>query len=155
MPNTGHVGPSKRRKSNLVTELSSVTAEPTEYFHETVTLTSAAAGTAVNILPDARVGAGRKVYLQGYISRVNGATNWATTTSIKIQDTSAVDFITIAVAAGTTNGNIRTVPGTASVTLEDSFANGSGGTAAKGLQVKGNANGTGSDMLITVWGVIK
>lgn len=147
-----------RRKTYLVTEGrdGQSGSGPIEYFHETVTITSAAAATAVNIIPDARVGAGRKVYLQGYISRVNGATNWATTASIKIQDTnsSAVDFVTIAVNAGTTNGNIRTVPGNANVTLENAFANGTGGTEAKGLQLKGDANGTGSDLLVTVWGVI-
>lgn len=133
------------------------TTDPIELFHVTGTLTSAAAGTAVNLIPDAQVGTGRKVYIHGYISRVNGATNWATTTSIKVQDTNgtAVDFVTIAVNAGTTNGNIRTVPGNANVTLEDAFANGSGGTAGKGLQIKGNANGTGSDMIVTVWGLIK
>lgn len=148
-----------RRKTYLTTEGRAYgdTTGPVEFVMESATLTSAAAATAVNIIPDARVGTGRKFYMTGYISRVNGATNWATTANIKIQDTNGtpVDFITIAVNAASTNGNIRTVPGNAQVTLENAFANGTGGTAAKGLQIKGDANGTGSDMIITAWGVIK
>jgi len=130
---------------------------PIEFFFATGTLTSAAAATAVVIIPDAQVGAGRKVYLWGYVSKVDGATNWATTGNIKIQDTegTALDFITITVNAATTNGNVETVPGMSNVAMEDAFSEGSGGTAGRGLQIKGNANGTGSDMKITVWGIIK
>jgi len=125
-----------------------------EVFHKTVTITSAAAATAVSVLSDAVVGTGRKVFLQGFIGRVNGATNWATTATVKIQDTNGtpVDFVTAAVAALT--GNSRVVPGTANVTLENAYANGTGGTLSKGLQLKGDANGTGSDLIVTVWGII-
>lgn len=158
MGNTGHNSPEGRRKHLVVTEGRTTNVdEPIELVMESATLTSAAAATAVNIIPDARVGTGRKFYMTGYISRVNGATNWATTANIKIQDTNGtpVDFITIAVNAASTNGNIRTVPGNAQVTLENAFANGTGGTAGKGIQVKGDANGTGSDMIVTVFGYIK
>lgn len=124
-------------------------------FHRTATITSAAAVTPVSLLADADVPAGKKVYLQGFIARVNGATVWATTANVKIQDTNGtpVDFVTMAVAALTANA--RVVPGTADTVLESAYASGSGGTAAKGLRLKGDANGTGSDLIVTAWGVIK
>jgi hypothetical protein len=124
-------------------------------FHRTATITSAACATAVNILTAATVPAGKKVYLQGFIAKVDGGTNWATTATVKIQDTNGtpVDFVTMAVAALTGNAVVTT--GTTNITAEDAFSEGSGGTAAKGLQLKGNANGTGSDLKVTVWGVIK
>ena len=132
--------------------------EPIEYFYETVTITSASAATAVNILSDARVGANRKVYLLGFIAKVNGATNWATTATIKIQDTnsSAVDFVTVTVNAATTNGNVVSFLGSNSnVAAGAGMVPTPGGTLAKGLQLKGDANGTGSDYVCTVWGIIK
>jgi len=123
--------------------------------HVKATLTSAAAATAINLLADIKVPAGKKAYLQNFIARVNGATAWATTTTVKIQDTnsSAIDFVTFAVAALTANA--RLVPGTADATLEDAFCLGTGGTAAKGLQLKGNANGTGSDLVVIATIVVK
>jgi hypothetical protein len=145
-----------RRKQYVTTETSAGREHiPVERFHETVTLSSAAAATAVSILSDARVGSERKVFVQGFVMKVDGVTAWATTANVKLQDTnaSAVDFVTALVAALT--GNAVVVPGTANVTLEDAYSEGSGGTTGKGLQVKGNANGTGSDLKVTVWGVIK
>ncbi len=123
-------------------------------FHVTATITSAAAATAVPLLADSLIPSGKKVYLQGFIARVNGATGWGTTATVKIQDTNGtpVDFVTMAVAALTNAA--RVVPGTANVTLEDAYAAGTGGTAGKGLQVKGNANGTGSNLIVSAWGVI-
>ena len=146
-----------RRKTHLLLEAAQ-SAEPIEFFFETATLTSAAAATAVNILSDARVGAGRKVYLLGYVAKVNGATNWATTANIKIQDTnsSAVDFITTTVNAATTNGNVVSFLGSNSnVAAGAGMVPTPGGTLGKGLQVKADANGTGSDYVVTVWGIIK
>lgn len=156
MGNTGkNVG--GRRKHFVVTEgrSSNASGDPVEYFHETVTITSAAAATAVSIIPAARVGSGRKVYLQGFVGRVNGTTGWGTTATVKIQDTnaSAVDYVTFAVAALTNQA--RVFPGTANVTSENAFSRGEAGTAGYGLQLKGDANGTGSDFIVTVWGVIK
>jgi len=124
-------------------------------FHVTGTITSAAATTPINILPTASVPAGKKIYLQGYIATVNGATNWATTATVKLQDNNGtqVDFVTFAVAGMT--GNATLVPGSANVTLEPAYTDGTGGTAVKGLQLLGNANGTGSDFIVSAWGVIK
>lgn len=156
MGSTGHFA-GGRRKHYIVTEGKTGSQEPVEFFYETATITSAAAATPVNIIPDARVGTGRKVYLQGYVTKVDGATNWATTGNLKIQDTNGtpVDFVTITVNAATTNGNVETVVGMSNVAMEDAYSEGSGGTAGKGLQVVGDANGTGSDMKFTVWGLIK
>lgn len=124
-------------------------------FHRTATLTSAAAATAVNLLLDAHVPTGQKAYLQGFLVRVNGATGWGTTATVKIQDTNGtpVDFVTITVAALTNAARVG--PWSSHVTLETAFASGTGGTAVKGLRVKGDANGTGSDIIVSVWGVIK
>lgn len=142
-----------RTKNLMVTETPASSNENVEYFCETVTITSAAAATAVTILSDARVGPGRKVYLTGFLSKVHGSTVWATTATVTVQDSSAVAFITVAVAAMTANAVIGNL--TANVTLGDAYVLGSGGTAGKGLQVVGDANGTGSDYVLTVHGVIK
>lgn len=158
-----HITGAGRSKSSLLTETSSTATEPNvEFFHETVTLTSAAAATAVNIIPDARVGSGRKVYLMGGVANVNGATPWGTTASIAIEDTAGVEFVVLAgtiattLAANTTRffNTDNAGSGNAAQT-QDAFDIGSGGTAGSGLQVKGDANGTGSDLKVTVWGVIK
>jgi hypothetical protein len=123
-------------------------------FTRTRTITSAAAAVPINVIAESEVPAGKKVYVTGVIGRVNGATVWATTATVKLQDTNGtpVDFMTFAVAALTANA--RVFPGTANVTTEDAMANGTGGTAAKGLQLVGNANGTGSDLILTVTGFI-
>lgn len=119
------------------------------------TITSAAAATAVVLLPEASVPAGKKVYVTGFSAKVNGATLWGTTATVKIQDTNGtpVDFATLAVAGLTANAFLG--PYTANVTAEAAFSTFTGGTAAKGLQLKGNANGTGSPLVVTVTGIIK
>jgi hypothetical protein len=124
-------------------------------FMVTATITSAAAGTAVNLLPDSSVPAGRKAYITGFVAKVATGSNWATTATVKIQDTNGtpVDFFTIAVAALTSGAQLNT--NTANVTSAAAFYNGTGGTAAKGLQLKGDVNGTGSDLTVTVHGFIK
>lgn len=130
--------------------------DETIFFHKTAQITSAAAATAVPVLADSEVPTGKKVYVQGYISKVDGATDWATTATVKLQDTNGtpVDFVTFAVAAMT--GNAIIGPWVSSnVTREDAYTEGSGGTASKGLQLKGDANGTGSTFKVTVWGVIR
>lgn len=128
---------------------------PWENFVVTKTITSAAAATAINVIPDTQVPASRKVYITGFHAKVSGATNWATTATVKIQDTnsSAVDYITMAVAALTGNAEVR--PGVTNITSENAYLLGTGGTAAKGIQLKGNANGTGSDLVVTIYGQIR
>jgi hypothetical protein len=124
-------------------------------FVATATITSAAAATPVELLADSAVPAGKKVYVTGFHAKVNGGTLWATTATVKIQDTNVipVDFFTMAVAALTANAEVR--PGTANITSEAAYLLGTAGTIAKGLRLLGNANGTGSDLVVTVYGVIK
>lgn len=121
-------------------------------FHRTRTITSAAAATAVNIIADSEVPKGCKPYIYHFFAKVNGATLWATTATVKIQDTNGtpVDFVTMAVAALTANAFVG--PFTTNVTVEAAMRVMSGGTQDKGLQLKGDANGTGSDLVVTVIG---
>lgn len=116
---------------------------------KTATITSAAAATAVSLLADSQVPSGKKCYLMDFHAKVNGATQWATTATVKIQDTNGtpVDFVTMAVAALTANAFVGKF--TANVTPEAALVAGTGGTAAKGLQLKGDANGTGSNLIVT------
>ena len=44
--------------------------------------------------------------------------------------------------------------GNTNVTLAEPIADGDGFTTAKGLDIVGNANGTGSDLIVTVFGCI-
>jgi len=124
--------------------------------HKTVTLTSAAAATPVEVFSAAQIGSTRAFYPLGFLIRVNGATGWGTTANVKIQDTNGtpVDFATILVALLTNAARVGCDPKT-NLTIEDAWSLGTGGTVGKGVQVVGNANGTGSDLKITVWGIVK
>jgi len=124
-------------------------------FVRTCTLTSAAAATPVNCLSNADVPAAQRPYLAGWHAKINGATPWATTANCWIQDTSGTAniFVTTAVAAMTANAFIG--DHSANVTQNDPYALGTGGTADLGLEVACNANGTGSDWVVTLYGVIK
>lgn len=124
-----------------------------EPFFATATLTSAAAATAVTVLADAAVPAWKKAYVQGFFV-VNGATAWGTTTAVTIEDTAGVAIGSIAASALTAHAYVPQTAG-AGVTLATAYLTGAGGTAAKGLKVVGDANGTGSDLTVVVWGVIK
>lgn len=137
----------------LATFLGAEAGQNVTLFRRTFQITSAAGATAVNIITDAEVGSTRKVVVMGFSGKVDGATDWATTANVKIQDTnsSPVDFFTILVAALT--GNAEVGPHTSAVG-ENAFLLGTGGTAGKGLQVKANANGTGSTLKGQVWGYI-
>lgn len=121
-------------------------------FGRTCTLTSAAAGTAVHCLAAADVGSAQKAFITGFHIKINGATNWATTATCTIQDTagSPVVYATVAIAAMTGNAYISTT--TSNVTLASPFNLGTGGTAAKGVDFVCNANGTGSDAVLTIDG---
>lgn len=123
------------------------------YFHRVCTITSAAAATPVACLATADVPDGQKAYLTYWHAKVNGATEWDTTTSCVIEDTGGNDFVSMAVAALTANAFVQAA--TANVTLSDRFSIGSGSADSAGLQISCNANGTGSDLVVTVSGVIK
>ena len=141
-----------------------------KFFHETVQLTSAAATTAVNIIPDTDVTDDRKLYVTGFIVYNSGVTAWTggSFTNISIQDTSGVVFVRVK-TAGLQGGdyitmasNINAVDdGTLASTSNLNYTNdapllkGEGGTANKGLQVVANALPTAGDTLyVTAWGFI-
>jgi len=121
-------------------------------FRRTVTLTSAAAVTPINILTDGEVGSGKKAYVTNVLGKVNGATVWATTATVVVEDTAGVDGVTYAVAGMTANALLGLT--SANVTVAAPVSTGVGFTTAKGLQIAGNANGTGSDFIVTVTGFI-
>lgn len=123
-------------------------------FTITATIASASCHTAVSVLADSYVGAGRIVHVTNVIARVNGTTAWATTATVKLQDTNGtpVDFVTYAVASMTSQA--RMFLGGTDVTTENALSLNSGGTAGKGLQLLGDANGTGSNFVVTVTGYI-
>lgn len=124
-------------------------------FVRTCTITSAAAASAVTCLTDAQVGSGKKAYLAGWHAKVNGATAWATVATCQIKDTAAiaVPMVTLAVAALT--GNAFIADHSSDVTQESAYALGSGTTASKGLQLQCDVNGTGSNLVVTLYGVMK
>ena len=70
-----------------------------------------------------------------------------------IEDTSGNDLVTIAVAAMTSNTFID--DGSANVTKEARYRLGTGGASDAGLQISCNANGTGSDLVVTLSGSIQ
>lgn len=124
-------------------------------FSRTCTITSAAAATAVHCLAAADVPGGLKAYPVGFIANVNGGTGWGTTANCFLKDTagSPVTIATVAVAALTSNAVVG--PFSSNVTLGSPMKLGTGATASKGIDVVCNANGTGSDLVVTVFGVIK
>jgi len=130
-----------------------VNANTSNQFTITGVLTSAAAATAITIIPDSVVLGGRKVYVTNVLANVGGATAWATTATVVLQDSAAVAGVTYAVAGLTANATLGLT--TANVTLAAPVSQNAGFTASKGLQIVGNANGTGSNLFVTVTGYIR
>ena len=124
-------------------------------FMATATLTSATAATPVVVLAAAEVTGTQKAYIHGVFMSVDGGTAWGTTATVAIQDSAAAPVVgcTAAVAGLTANAMLM-IPST-SITLAAPIADGVGFTAAKGINVAGNANGTGSNLLVTIFGYIK
>ncbi len=127
------------------------------FFSATARIAAAAAGSAIELLPDSNVHEDRRVYILGLFAKVDGATAWSggSFTELYLQDSNGtpVVFFTAAVAALTANALL--VPGVANLTAEDPFALATGGTLNKGLQIVGDADaGAGSDLVVTVFGMI-
>lgn len=154
-----HTADGGRSKSAIVTEHANGASENVEFFYETITVTPTSATLTNSVISDARVGTGRKIYLQGFVACNTSTTAWTTNRTWKIQDTNGtpVDFVTIAGDSTTTwASTARVIQSTANVTLEDAFAQGTGGTAGKGLNITSSgAHGAGTPGSFTVWGVIK
>lgn len=124
-------------------------------FTRTCTITSAAAITPVNCLSNADVPSAKRAYLLGWHAKVNGATAWATTTQCWIQDTAGVSnyFVTMPVAALTANAFVS--DHSAGVTQQSAYSLNQGSTMDYGAEIACDANGTGSDLVVTLYGVIK
>ena len=138
--------------SDLETIVTGITAKSGVWFKRTATLTSSAAGTAVHVLTDADVGS-KTAYLMGAILKVDGATAWTdnTATVVKIQDTNGTVGLTYAKA--NLQGNAVLVLGSTGVTIGNAVADGTGFTAAKGLDIIADANFTAGDNIkITIFG---
>jgi hypothetical protein len=127
------------------------------WFKRTATLTSAAAATAVNLLTAADVGT-KTAYVMGAFVKVNGATAWTDTTAtiVKVQDTAGTPVVGATVAkAGLTASACLTL-GSSSITLGAPISNGTGFTAAKGIDVVADAVfAAGSDLVVTIFGYIE
>lgn len=123
-------------------------------FKKTATLTSAAAATPVHLLTDAEVGAGKKAYVSKIFFSVDGGVNWGTTATVTLQDTAASPVVGATVAVAGLVANAMIDEGNTNVTLAAPVADGAGFTTAKGLDIAGNANGTGSNLIVTVFGCI-
>lgn len=126
-----------------------------QYFTRTVTLTSAAAATAINLVADSEVEVGKKIYVLDFIARINGATNWATVANVFLEDTNASPIIPVTFPVAVLLANTTLFKSSAGITLAAALLLGTGCNDGNGLQIVGNANGTGSDLVITVTGVIK
>ena len=129
------------------------------FFMKTGTLASATGNTTPLVLiTDAEVPAGKAVYVAGYIAHVNGATDW--TDNIFIECIGGSSFVKF--SSSSLNGNKVLTNGRPDSDIDEShlgspylYADGLGGTAAKGLQVRANTDCNGSDLIITVYGMIK
>lgn len=121
--------------------------------HETATLTSAAAATPVELINNTAVGTGKKFYLQGFILKINGATPWSVVSEVRIQDNDGNNLIVIPVAILTANALLGIQ--TATITVSDAISLGTGATTARGVRIVADSNGLGSDLVCTVFGIIK
>jgi len=88
----------------------SESGQPMDRPNELVVLkdvTMAYNGAAVELVSDARVGPGRTAILTGFVVLVNGATAWASGTSLRIEDTAGNAVATVLTAALTGNATIH------------------------------------------------
>jgi len=121
-------------------------------------LTAAAAGTAVHVIPAAQVPAGKKFYLLGFLLSVGGTTAWTDTTAtvVKLQDTAASPVVAASVAKAQLTSQAQLGLLSTGVTLGTEVRTGVGLTAAKGLDVVGDAVfAAGSTITVTAFGIIK
>lgn len=144
----------KTFSTSIETAALTIAGAPAEaVFYRTCTITSAAAADPVDCLAAADVPNGKTAYLTHWHAKVNGATEWATTTACVLEDHSGTDLLSFAVAALT--ANVFLADGSANVTAAAPYALGTGATAGDGLRLDCDQNGTGSDLVVTIQGVIK
>ncbi len=128
-------------------------------FDRRVILTAAASTTPIVIIPNDEVPDGYRVFIQGVTARVDGATAWATLTSVLIRTkaSSPTTLVTMPVADLTGNNFIH-LPVSDGV-LNSSFAaeaeKGEFADSGYGIEVVGSGSiGAGSDLYVRVWGVV-
>jgi hypothetical protein len=131
---------------------------PSLPFFAEATLPSATGATPVQLVAPIVSGPllGRKLYLNKFIMRVDGATAWTTTSIVTLTDTNGTPnpFVTVPVAALTANA--RVLESTAGVILEDSFSRGTGSATNAGLQIFADVNaGAGSNLIVQASGFYK
>jgi hypothetical protein len=113
------------------------------------TMTGGVQTPSPTLLSEALVGAGRKVMVQGFLCKVDGATAWDEAASVALADTDIVTFATILKAA--LSGNAYVVPTTSNLGAGMVTGGGSG----RGLIIAPSGNeDTGDDLLVRVWGLI-
>jgi hypothetical protein len=119
-------------------------------FDETVTITRSSAGTPVVLISAGDVATGKKVYVQGW--KIESPSPWGGATDCSIQDTAAASFANFDPGLDFGSNILTTSGGSAT----DAFWKNTGGGDGEGLQFDCDANGSsGSDVVITVFGVIK
>lgn len=123
-------------------------------FMKKAVLSSTDAATPVHLLTDDDVGEGKKAYVSKIYFSVDGGTAWATTTNVTLQDTAAIPVVGATVAVAGLTADAMFDEGDTKVALAAPIADGDGFTTAKGLDIAGDANGTGSDLIVTVFGCI-
>ena len=143
--------------------LGTKTGRPLMLFDRRVILTSAAAATRIPIITNDEVPDGFRVFLWGCTAFVNGATQWATTATVKVRtittNTELVNFPVAELTGDTfinafTSTGVQLSGGTAITALSVVAWKGEFADSGQGIEVIGNANGTGSDLYVRVWGVI-
>lgn len=129
-----------------------------EFISGTATLTAAAAATPVTVIAASKVAAGKKFYPLGLFLKVNGATAWAdaTATIVRLKDTNGTPVVFATFAKAQLTGNAILDAVSTGVTLGTAMSLGLGLTAAKGVVVDADAVfGAGSDIVVTVFGIVK
>jgi len=120
-------------------------------------ITAAGAATPVILLADTDVPAGKKAYVDGVLIAINGATPWtdATGTKLSLVDNNGSPVSVLDVAKANLIANAIINMASTGVTLGANIITGVGLTAGKGISVKGDHSFAGSDIYVTIRGVIK
>ncbi len=140
---------------NLISPGLRINGSSTEaHFQRSCTISSASSATPTVCLDTLDIGTGQVAHISGFRAKVNGGTAWTGVVTCSIKDAAAVSYVDIPVANLTGNAYIN--DSTAGVALNNPFSLGTGGTADNGINIVCNSNGiTGSDLVVTMYGVIK
>jgi hypothetical protein len=123
---------------------------------KTATLTAAAAATPVHVITDAQVGS-KTFHLIAAFLKVDGATGWtdSTGTVVTVQDTNGTPVVGLTYAKAQLTGNAKLVLGSTGLTIGDAVIEGTGFTAAKGLDIVADSNfDAGDNIKVTLVGYL-